>query len=320
MVDGDKEPAGRRAGARTTMQVLAASEDVFESFFEGVRIGLALADLSGHFIRVNRTYAELLGRLPEDLVGVSLSEVLHGLEGHSCTDLEALLSGRTPTLSAQCSHLRARGERVWVMHGVATAAAADGEPGWFAVSAQDVTERRSAELELRALTDTLAERAVRDQLTGLANRGLLEERLQACLARDARTGETTGVLFLDLDGFKQINDRHGHAAGDQVLRQVAARLTAVVRPSDTVARFGGDEFVVLVEQATVDALDNLMPRVITEIRKPLALPTPQSSSSEEVLELGVSVGSAVSTSGSSDVQGLLAQADERMYAAKRAVR
>ena len=132
---------------------------------------------------------------------------------------------------------------------------AGGEPAWFAVSAQDISERRRVEHELRDLTATLAERAVRDPLTGLANRTLLHERLRGILARDARAGTTTALLFLDLDGFKAINDKHGHAVGDLVLKVVADRLTAVVRPSDTVARLGGDEFVVLVEgaeEATVD--------------------------------------------------------------------
>ena len=115
------------------------------------------------------------------------------------------------------------------------------------MSAHDITERHRAEQDLRERTRELAEQAVHDPLTGLANRTLFEERLRAVLSRDARTGDATGVLFLDLDGFKSVNDEHGHQVGDAVLRVVAARLIAAVRPADTVARLGGDEFVVLVE-------------------------------------------------------------------------
>jgi diguanylate cyclase (GGDEF)-like protein/PAS domain S-box-containing protein len=295
------------------MDALASSSDVFETFFESARIGLALADLSGRYVRVNRTYGELLGLSPEDLVGVTLAEVVGGLTGEDGHRLARLTSGKEQVLNSEAAHVLEDGSITWLLHGVATAPGADGTAGWFAVSAQDITERRRAEQELLALTDTLAERAVRDPLTGLANRTLLEERLRASLARDARSGGATGVLFLDLDGFKEINDRFGHRVGDEVLQAVAQRLRAVVRPSDTVARFGGDEFVVLVEQATPDALDALRPRVRAVVSQPLTV-------AGRAFEVGVSVGSAVATSGHADPQGLLAEADERMYAQKRTPR
>jgi len=295
------------------MNALTSSSDVFETFFESARIGLALADLSGRYVRVNRTYGELLGRSPEDLVGVTLADVVSGLTGDDGERLSRLTSGQEQALNSEASHVLADGSVTWLMHGVATAPGGDGAAGWFAVSAQDITERRRAEQELRTLTDTLAERAVRDPLTGLANRTLLEERLRASLARDARSGGSTGVLFLDLDGFKEINDQFGHRVGDEVLQEVAERLKAVVRPSDTVARFGGDEFVVLVEQATPDALDVLRPRVRDVVGRPLSV-------LGQAFEVGVSVGSAVSTAGHADPQSLLAEADQRMYAQKRTPR
>ena len=128
-----------------------------------------------------------------------------------------------------------------------------------------------AERSLRELSARLAEQAVRDPLTGLANRMLLEERLRAVLARDGRSGATTGLLFLDLDGFKQVNDRLGHLVGDAVLQAVAQRLTGAVRPSDTVARVGGDEFVVLVEDTDEESLGQLVDRLRASVTEPLAL-------------------------------------------------
>jgi diguanylate cyclase (GGDEF)-like protein len=187
----------------------------------------------------------------------------------------------------------------------------DANPAWFAVSAQDITERRRAEEELRSLTATLTERAIRDQLTGLANRTLLEERLRAALSRDGRTGGSTAVLFLDLDGFKAVNDRYGHAAGDRVLQTVAKRLAAAVRPSDTVARVGGDEFVVLVEGATDEGVARLAERLRDAVGEPL--PTLD-------LKVGVSVGVAVSTAGETEPMKLLQAADKAMYAIKGAGR
>jgi diguanylate cyclase (GGDEF)-like protein/PAS domain S-box-containing protein len=288
------------------MDALTASRDVFETFFDAARIGLALADLSARYVRVNDTYADLLGTSPEDLVGVPFAEVV---AGHTDV-LEDLLAGRATAAQSEQQYLRADGRSTWLLHGVATVNGPAGEPAWYAISAQDITERRRAEQDLRELTAVLTERAVRDPLTGLANRALLEERLRTSLARDARSGESTGLLFLDLDGFKEVNDQHGHAVGDAVLRAVADRLSAAVRPSDTVARLGGDEFVILVESATDLALSALVARLRHAVTHPFAV-------HDLDLRVGVSIGVALSRGGSDDPSGLLAQADARMYDAKR---
>jgi diguanylate cyclase (GGDEF)-like protein/PAS domain S-box-containing protein len=292
------------------MEALADSPDVFEEFFVSARIGLALADLNGSYVRVNRTYAELLGRLPEDLVGVRLADVL---EDALALDLAELAGGRRDAVQSEQAYTHADGTTAWVLHGVAAVPGPGGHPAWFAVSAQDITERRRAEEELRAATEALTEKAVRDPLTGLANRTLFEERLRAALSRDARTGGSTGVLFLDLDGFKDVNDRHGHAVGDAVLRAVADRLTAGVRPADTVARLGGDEFVVLVEGATAAGMSALVARLQEAVQEPLTV-------RGDTLDVGVSVGMALAAEGSADPGGLVAEADRRMYDAKRGAR
>ena len=306
----ENEPSSARADqARQTMQVLTASPDVFETFFDQARIGLALADLSTRYVRANSAYAELLGRAPEDLVGVPFASVLHPDDrlGDSLR-VTMLLSGQEHTLQAEERYVAPDGRTLWVMHGVTVVPGPDGKPAWFAVSAQDITERRRAEEDLRALTATLAERAVRDPLTGLANRTLLEERLKAVLARDARSGSSTAVLFLDLDGFKAVNDRHGHAVGDLVLRTVAERLTAAVRPSDTVARLGGDEFVVLVEGTNDATVEHLVDRLRKAVGEPIGTLD---------LQVGVSIGVALSHRGDAEPGGLLNDADREMYAVKR---
>ena len=304
-------PSGARASAaRATMDALADSPDVFEEFFVSARIGLALADLNGSYVRVNRTYAQLLGRAPEDLVGVTLSDVL---EDALAVDLAELAEGRRESVQSEQAYTHADGTTAWVLHGVAAVAGPDGAPAWFAVSAQDITERRRAEEELRAATEALTEQAVRDPLTGLANRTLFDERLRGALSRDARTGGSTGVLFLDLDGFKDVNDRYGHAVGDAVLRAVADRLTAGVRPADTVARLGGDEFVVLVEGATPAGMSALVARLSDAVQEPLTV-------RGDTLDVGVSVGMALAVEGSADPASLVAEADKRMYDVKRGPR
>src|SRR5204862_3852504 len=106
------------------------------------------------------------------------------------------------------------------------------------LNARDVTER------LR-LEEQLTRQAFHDGLTGLANRALFRDRLDQALARSARSLDPLAVLLVDLDGFKQVNDSLGHDAGDELLKQLAARFAAILRPSDTLARLGGDEFVLL---------------------------------------------------------------------------
>jgi diguanylate cyclase (GGDEF)-like protein/PAS domain S-box-containing protein len=289
------------------MDVLATQPDVFETFFDHARIGLALADLSTSYVRVNETYAALLGRQPEDLIGVPFTEVMHPDDrSPELVRVEALLSGAESSLTSEERYVDPLGQTLWVMHGITVVRDPNG-PAWFAVSAQDITERRKVEADLRALTATLTERAVRDPLTGLANRSLLEERLRAVLSRDARTGQSTAVLFLDLDGFKAVNDVHGHAAGDTVLTTVARRIAAAVRPSDTVARLGGDEFVVLVEGAT----DTVVDKVVERLRQAVSEPVPTLD-----LQIGVSIGVAISRRGDAEPTGLLGAADRAMYADK----
>jgi diguanylate cyclase (GGDEF)-like protein/PAS domain S-box-containing protein len=154
--------------------------------------------------------------------------------------------------------------------------------------------------------DRIRHDAVHDPLTGLANRILLQEHLGRALARSEREGTQTGVLFVDLDAFKQVNDAHGHAVGDAVLAAVGARMRSVVRPSDTVARIGGDEFVVVCEPIDEATAITLSRRLLAAISAPLAL-----GGAEH--ELSASIGVAL---GYCDADALLRNADSAGYRAK----
>ena len=153
--------------------------------------------------------------------------------------------------------------------------------------------------------------AVHDPLTGLANRTLLRDRLEHALARSERAEDmATGVLFLDLDNFKQVNDAYGHAAGDAVLVELGRRLRMAVRPADTVARLGGDEFVVVCEEVDAETALTLGRRLEEAIREPLEV--------EGVTHvLSASIGIAL---GRTDPDALLGDADAAVYEAKAAGR
>ena len=161
------------------------------------------------------------------------------------------------------------------------------------------------------LQSALAHQAAHDSLTQLPNRGQALTLVTSALHRGQRSGEMTGLLFVDLDGFKTVNDGHGHAMGDEVLRTVGDRLRATVRSGDVVCRLGGDEFVVLVEAVDDErALLELADRLIAAISAPIA-------SGDQVVAIGASVGIAVSRDGSVDADVLFAEADTAAYRAKR---
>ena len=164
--------------------------------------------------------------------------------------------------------------------------------------------RRIAELEVPAPDY--------DRLTGLARREVLVDRLGHCLLRSVRTAEHCAVLYCDLDGFKLVNDVFGHEAGDAVLAEVADRLRQLVRPYDTVTRFGGDEFVILLEsiQDPADAVA-IAQRVVHAVSATIAL-------REAEAVIGISIGVAVSTPVETTPDALLARADAAMYEAKHA--
>ncbi len=149
--------------------------------------------------------------------------------------------------------------------------------------------------------------AVHDPLTGLANRTLLRDRLEQVHARSLREGGDTGVLFVDLDDFKQINDAHGHGTGDAVLVEFATRLRHAVRPADTVARVGGDEFVVVC-----DHLDDAAARALAARLQEAILPPVAVGGAEH--QITASIGIAVGR----DPYALLAEADAAAYRAKGA--
>jgi diguanylate cyclase (GGDEF)-like protein len=171
--------------------------------------------------------------------------------------------------------------------------------GWHA-SATDRTEIRELE--------AVASNAFVDPLTGVANRAMFETTLERMLAR--REHESVGVLFIDLDGFKAVNDEHGHATGDDVLRTVAGRLTNALRPSDLIARYGGDEFAVVLEDVEAPFAAEVGGRLVAAFVDPI-------EHGGGFSRVGVSIGVAMSWP-DDDVDAIVHRADQAMYRAKEA--
>jgi diguanylate cyclase (GGDEF)-like protein/PAS domain S-box-containing protein len=179
-------------------------------------------------------------------------------------------------------------------------AADEGRSVWIL---RDISERTHAEHELR-------ERALHDALTGLPNRALLGDRMTAAIAAAHRQHAQLSVLLIDLNGFKQVNDVHGHAAGDQILVETAKRLAASLRESDTAARLGGDEFVVLLPATALAGAIETAWTLNEVIAKPIAI-------GESSPAVSASIGIAMFPEHAGDATALLAAADAAMYEAKR---
>jgi len=176
---------------------------------------------------------------------------------------------------------------------------------------QFVSTQIATAIERRQAADRMRHMAHYDALTGLTNRPLFYDRFDVALRRARRDGERVGVLYLDLDDFKSVNDSRGHEAGDRLLCQVARRLAGCVRETDTVARMGGDEFTVLLTNiAGEDAVNVVVENIVKSVSAPFTL-------NNEAVTISVSIGAAVFPDDGEDAEALLHSADAGMYGMKR---
>ena len=287
---------------------LAEAQARFQVAFEQAPIGISMSGDDGVIIRVNTAFAEMLGRTPEQLAGVSIADISHPDDTFAHVDrLRELAAGRLTRYQHEKRYYHADGHIVWAS--VSAAAVPDPEGGVRYVISQieDITERK-------AIAERIAHQAIHDPMTGLPNRAVFLDRLRVALEQAALKGTRVGVIFCDLDHFKWINDTYGHATGDQVLAAVGDRLRSALRPSDSVARFGGDEFTILcgdlIEERTLMAVAERIHEVIAE---PFQLP-------DGPAYISPSLGAAISSPECNTPEDLLREADTAMYAAKKAGR
>lgn len=289
--------------ARRHDQEVHAIDGLFRVAFERTPHGAALLDADGRFLFANRAMIAMLGVDESDLLTTTLSAFLDAESApFDLSDaLCRLLVDPTP-LRVELRYRCGIGEPAWGLLALSLLDGGDAAP-IFAVHLDDITERKQAEERLRWL-------AFHDVVTGLPNRALFEERLSAAVERVAADRGELAVLFIDLDNFKAVNDAFGHRGGDGLLRTVAERLRASVRPTDLVARYGGDEFAILIEDAAVAALvGEAVGRIEEELQGPVRL-DPAS------VALSASVGIAVGRPGQREPEAIMREADAAMYRAK----
>ena len=292
-------------GPRELRAALARSEKQFHAAMENAPTGMAIADPQWRLEQVNLAFAELLGTRADALVGKDLSGVSHAEDrAAERAGVQRLLQGDLPRLTLEKRYVRADGQTVWVVLDAVLVRTPDGAPENFVVQMRDITDSRMH-------SEMLAHRAMHDPLTGLANRALMQDALQRAAEGPDAAGRVA-VIVVDLDEFKQINDRFGHPAGDEVLVHVAGVLRAATAGRGTVARLGGDEFVIVVEHP--DA-----PRVVFEVAAGIhhGLRNPVRTAQRR-LPVRASVGVAVADPAllSGGGMALLAAADAAVYRAK----
>lgn len=268
-------------------------------------IGVTVVGLDGTFLHVNPALASMLGYSVRSLNQLTFQELTHP------DDLDAdmhllneCLAGRRTHYRIDKRYIRRDGSIVWGDLSVVLVRSHVGEPLYFISQIQDISAEKTREAELAAMAET-------DVLTGLSNRNAVISRLESMAAAET----PVGVLLCDLDGFHQVNERHGHAAGDHVLIAVAARIRHATRGGDVVARWGGDQFLVVTEASSPRALEHLARRVVGAVSLPLTTHDP-----DVTMVPGVTVGVAHHDGFRHvDVDELVGEADRSM-AEQRSVR
>jgi diguanylate cyclase (GGDEF)-like protein/PAS domain S-box-containing protein len=286
-------------------KAIRASEARFRAAFDhAAGMGLALA--SGQWLRVNKALCQMLGYSEEELKATNLRSITHPEDvDWMFEQITNLLRGSISSIQLEHRCMRRDGKAIWAMISVTEVVPNQSTSANLILHMQDITDRKRAE-------EQLVHDALHDALTGLPNRALFLDHLRKSLGRWKRRKQGWfAVLFLDLDGFKEINDTFGHLAGDQLLVEIGGRLSSSVRPGDTIARMGGDEFTILLDDliSTADAVV-AVERLLQELKEPFIL-------SGRELSVVASIGVVFSAARYDHPDDILHDADTAMYRAKK---
>ena len=248
---------------RMTEERLRRSEERFRGIFENAPIGILLVDMDGRVFQANRTAASMLAYDEQHMNGIHISRLVP--EGERRTlkaSLRELIEGNYDTHSSERRLACQNSLEMWANMNIVLQKDSTGKPLYYIVQIADISDIKSGQAKMERL-------AFYDTLTNLANRRLFQDRLTQAIERCQRQQISSALLYLDLDNFKRVNDTLGHQVGDSLLREVADRITACVRQEDTVARPGGDEFTILLNQVSSPADAGLVAeKILQQLREP----------------------------------------------------
>ncbi len=272
--------------------------------FEHSREGIVVTDAQATIVKVNRAFPGLTGYSAEEMLGKNPRVLASGRHDRAFYEAMWATLRREGRWAGELRNRRKDGELYAELLSVSAVPDAQGAPAYYVGLFTDITVQKHHEAQLERL-------AHHDALTGLPSRRLLLDRLQQALLHARRSGHPVAVVYLDLDGFKAVNDVHGHGVGDQLLTLIAHRFRGCLREGDTIARLGGDEFVaVLVDLPEVDAARPVLERLLAAASLPVEV-------EGRGLQVGASLGVSVFPQHDAvDADQLLRQADHAMYQAK----
>ena len=283
---------------------LRESEERFRCAFDQSVIPMALVDTSGNLLKVNDAIANLLGYTKEELVRTGWRKLIHPDELEEANlRFERLAMGSVKDYSTEARYLTKHGNTLWVMITLSVVESSSGGSKYFIAMFQDITKARQ-------LSEELSYYASHDALTGLINRRQFERHLDKVLRITKNNYSEHAMCFIDLDQFKVVNDTYGHAAGDELLRQVSRELLLLIRKQDVLARLGGDEFGVLLENCSLSQAT----RVINNLQETVS--QFQFVWENRVFKINASFGLVPITADIPNISELLKWADAACYLAK----
>jgi diguanylate cyclase (GGDEF)-like protein/PAS domain S-box-containing protein len=282
------------------------------TLFEGVSIGILRLGRDGRAVEVNPALEQMLGYTAAEFGAQSLFDYVHPAQAQRAEVLfDELMGGRREPFQTEAQLVRKDGELVWGQVSAALECDRNGAPAFVVAMIENITNRKSAEAELIRQARLSERQALHDPLTDLPNRLLFGDRIERAIIQAERGETRLGVVMMDLDRFKEVNDSLGHTAGDELLTEVGQRLRGALRASDTAARLGGDEFgLLLPDLPEREGVALVIERIRAAFERPISV-------QELPLAIEVSIGIAVFPDHGRSAELLIQRADMAMYDAKR---
>ena len=288
-----------------TLNCLQKSENQYRNTFKYAPIGIVNISLAMNFLSVNQSFCDMLGYSHAELLTMTFMDIIQPqdqLANHRFID--QLITGKKGFIRLEKQYVCKDGSLFWGNVSIRLNYTKNNSPEFFIVTVENINQRKASEDEIKQL-------AFYDPLTGLPNRRKLLDRLQYAVTLNHRNQSQFAVFMMDLDKFKAVNDKLGHAAGDELLKQVVARIINCLRDSDMVARLGGDEFVLVLESLKIpEDAEIIALKVIQALTASFQL------SKNNTVQIGASIGISIYPQHGSTPEILMDHADTALYQAK----